>query len=109
MHDVSRFVTSTTTANCLSIRLSQSVAISNFQYTVHGANGSRLVITAHCVYVFAECNFSQPLLDPDPDDDNVKVIYDAYITQINLKEEIENIEIAVFNCKGKTCFKSFYM
>jgi hypothetical protein len=51
--------------------------------------------------LFTECNFTLPLLDPDPDDDTVKVSYASFVTQIELKEEIGDIRIALFNCDGK--------
>lgn len=48
--------------------------------------------------VWAACNPDKPLDDPDPNDDSVRVQYSGFVTQINLKEEIANIRIAVFNC-----------
>lgn len=51
--------------------------------------------------VFTDCNFSMPLLDPDPDDDTVNVTYGSLITQITLMEEIGDVRIALFNCDGK--------
>ncbi|XP_021930459.1 protocadherin Fat 4-like isoform X2 [Zootermopsis nevadensis] len=48
--------------------------------------------------VKADCNSNLPLADPDPNDDDVTVIFSDYITQISLKEGIGDIQIAVFNC-----------
>jgi hypothetical protein len=57
--------------------------------------------------VFAACNTTEPLVDPDPNDYTVNVTFSAYIAQISLREGTGNIRIAVFNCDGKSEPPSF--
>ena len=66
--------------------------------------------------MFAVCNSSATLGDPDPNDDVVTVKYDSVMAQINLKENypVETepyIRIAVFNCDGtsNSLFWHIYM
>jgi hypothetical protein len=64
------------------------------------------------MFFFAACNPNQPLGDPYPDEDFVSVVYQDFVTQIQLDENYpnetqNNVRIAVFNCYGK-CSSVFW-
>jgi hypothetical protein len=56
---------------------------------------------------FAVCDSQKPLDDPDPNDGVVNVVNQPSVTQIRLEENypldpVAGIQIAVFNCDGKS-------